>query len=420
MLRRHEPLLIISLHLTTVFLNWHIVVGVLPRYALDFGVTLAAAGLLISAFTAARILLNFPAGVLTDRVGRKPLLLAGGVVCAAASLGSGLVPGFNELVVMRFLCGAGGAIAITAQQTIMADLSTRANRARLMSFSEGLISIGVALGPAVGGLVADAFGLRIPFLVAGMGTFLVTVWALLRLPETRGMNAEGAPARTGETGVIAGLLTILRDRNYVMIALVGFGTFFTRFGTLFLLLPLLAYSEAIGLSLRDFGLLASAVAGVQALLLPVAGILADRVGRKTLIVPSTILTGLALVAYGLAPSKEWFFVAAGFYALASGIQGPAPGAYLADVAPAHLRGISMGTYRTFGDLAGLIAPIALGLVATVAPSPGMAVVGNGILVAGLGLAFAVLATETIHRRTVLTGTAEAAPPTAPERTRARS
>src|SRR5688572_29378923 len=73
--QRYETLLIIALHLTTVFLNWHIVVGVLPRYALEFGVSLAAAGLLISAFTAARILLNFPAGVLTDRIGRRPLLL---------------------------------------------------------------------------------------------------------------------------------------------------------------------------------------------------------------------------------------------------------------------------------------------------------------------------------------------------------
>ena len=396
--RRYETLLIIALHLTTVFLNWHIVVGVLPRYALEFGVSLAAAGLLISAFTAARILLNFPAGVLTDRIGRRPLLLGGGVLCALGSLGSGLVPGFNELIVMRFLCGAGGAIAITAQQTIMADLSTRQNRARLMSFNEGIIGIGVALGPAVGGLVAAAYGLRVPFLVAGLGTLLVTIWALLRLPETRGMNAEGAPAKSGEVGVWAGLGTILRDRNYVMIALVGFGTFFTRFGTLFLLLPLLAYSDKIGLSLSEFGLMASAVAGAQALLLPAAGFIADRFGRKALIVPSTVLTGLALVAYGLAPSREWFLVAAGFYAISSGINGPAPGAYLADVAPAHLRGISMGTYRTFGDLAGLIAPIILGIVASTTPNPGLAVAGNGVLVVAMGLAFAALAAETHHRQ----------------------
>ena len=60
-----------------------------------------------------------------------------------------------------------------------------------------------------------------------------------------------------------GVTTSLKKGSKV--TLVGFGTFFTRFGTLFLLLPLLAYSDKIGLSLSEFGLMASAVAGAQAL-----------------------------------------------------------------------------------------------------------------------------------------------------------
>lgn len=398
--RQYEPLVITALHLTSVFLNWHIVMGVLPRYALEFGVTLAAAGLLISAFTAARICLNFPAGALIDRVGRRPMLLAGGLVTGLGSIGSGLVPGFGELVMMRFLCGAGGAVAITAQMTIMADLSTKQNRARLMSLNEGIISAGVAAGPAVGGIVADLAGLRIPFHVAGGLTLVLTLWAALRLPETRGWNAEhpgGARVAHQKVSILEGLRTIGADRNYVMITLVAFASFFTRFGTLFLLLPLLAYSDQIGLTLGEFGLMASAVAAAHALLLPVAGVLADRLGRKALIVPSTVLTGLALAAYGLAPSREWFFGAAAFYSFAAGIQGPAPGAYLADVAPEHLRGLSMGTYRTVGDIAGLIAPIVLGAIASTVPNPGVAVVGNGMLVIVAGVAFALLARETVER-----------------------
>lgn len=398
LLRRHEPLLIIALHLTAIFLNWHIVLGVLPQYALEFGVPLAAAGLLISAFTAARICLNFPAGALIDRIGRRPMLLAGGVLTGLASIGSGLVPGFAELVAMRFLCGAGGAVAITAEITIMADLSTRENRARLMSVNEGIIATGVALGPAIGGIVADLAGLRVPFHVAGALTLALTGWAALRLPETRGWNTDTPVGPTQQVPILQGLKTIFGDRNYVMIAAVAFATFFTRFGTLFLLLPLLAYSDRIGLTLGEFGLMASAVAGTHALLLPVAGVLADRLGRKALIVPSMVLTGLALVAYGVAPSREWFLLAAGFYALAAGISGPAPGAYLADVAPSHLRGISIGAYRTVGDIAGLIAPIVLGAIASGATDPGLPVILSGLLMAGMGMAFGLLAQETVQRR----------------------
>ncbi|MBI4213206.1 MAG: MFS transporter [Chloroflexi bacterium] len=401
--RRYEPLLICAFFQMCIFLNWHLVLGVLPLYAMEFGVTLAAAGLLISAFTAARICLNFPAGVLIDRIGRKSLLLAGGMLTASGSLGSGLVVDFPALVVMRFITGAGGAIAIVAQMTIIADLSTAQNRGRLMSFNEGVIQTGTALGPGVGGIIAEAAGLRMPFYVVASLTLGLVVWALVRLPETggRGVSLPCAPGGRSEgvrVGFQSGVNTLLRNRNYVMITLLAFGTFFTRFGTLFLLLPLVAYSDRIGLTLGQFGLMATAVAGVSALLLPVAGVLADRFGRKVLIVPSTILTGLALVFYGMAPTREWFFVAAGFYALAAGIQGPSPGAYLADVAPTHLRGLAMGGYRTFGDLAGVLAPLILGAVASSSSSLGVAVVGNGLLVILMGVCFAVFAEETLVQK----------------------
>ena len=63
--KTHEPLIIVSSCVTMVFLNWHMVGPVLPQFALDFGVSIAEVSLLISAFTLARILLNFPAGALS-------------------------------------------------------------------------------------------------------------------------------------------------------------------------------------------------------------------------------------------------------------------------------------------------------------------------------------------------------------------
>src|SRR5437867_11996486 len=119
--RRNEYLLVVSCLITTVFLNWHMVGPVLPRFALNFGVSVAEVSLLISAFTLARILLNFPSGALSERIGRRPVLIAGGAIAAAASIGSGLVSDFPQLVMLRFVTGAGGALAITTQVTIMAD-----------------------------------------------------------------------------------------------------------------------------------------------------------------------------------------------------------------------------------------------------------------------------------------------------------
>lgn len=398
--RQYEYLFITSLAVTSVFLNWHLVLAVLPRYALEFGVPYAAAGLLISVFTLARIFLNFPAGAVVDRIGRRRVLIAGCAITALASVGSGIAPDFSDLVVMRFLTGVGGAIAITAQMTIMADISTPQNRGRMMSVNAGVVQVGTSLGPAVGGIIASSAGLRVPFFVAAGLTFFVTLWALLRLPETQGWSGERAKDQATGPGFVSGLITIFSIPNYRMITLVAFASFFTRFGTLFLLLPLVAYSDHIGMSVGEYGLLASAVAGSQALLLPLSGTLADRWGRKAMIVPSVVLTGLALIAYGLAPSRPWFLLAAAFYAIAAGLNGPAPDAYLADVAPSNLRGISMGAYRTVGDVAGLIAPVALGFVAESSFGQGAALIGNGILVALVGLAFAFFAGETVVRTRV--------------------
>lgn len=391
-LQRYETLVITSLHITTVFLTWHMVGPVLPRFALEFGVSVAEVGMLISAFTLARVFLNFPAGTISERIGRRRVLLVGGALVGVASIGSGLVQGFPELVALRFLTGAGGALAVTTSSTIMADISTRANRARLMSFNEGVVSVGLFLGPGAGGLIADLIGIRVPFYVAGALALAATVWAAVRLPETRGWNEETRRSEhPPRRGLIAEVRQVVANRNYALITMLGFATFFTRFATLFLLLPVLAY--ALGMTPGQYGVMASFVALAQVPLLALAGVLADRFGRKVVIVPSSILTGAAIVGYGLAPSVPWFLAAAALFALGMGIGGTAPAAFLADISPSHLRGMSIGLYRTVGDVAGFIGPLALGLVADAA-TPGIAVVVNGALVCLVALIFAAFAQET--------------------------
>jgi MFS family permease len=400
--KTHEPLIIVSSCVTMVFMNWHMVGPVLPRFALNFGVTVAEVSLLISAFTLARVFLNFPAGALTERIGRRSVFITGGLIAGLASIGSGLVNDFSHLVALRFLTGAGGALAITVQSTIMVDISTRANRGRMMSFSEGIVTVGLFLGPAAGGLLGDALGLRVPFFLSGALTLLFTAWAVARLPETRGWNAE-MEAHLSErvatrAPLLEGLKFMLTDRSYVMIGLVAFANFFTRFGTLFFMLPILAYS--LGMSPGEYGLVASGIALIHIPLLPLAGSLADRYGRKAVIVPGTILTGITVAAFGLAPNRELFLAAVALYAVMGGIAGLAPSAYLADISPAHLRGMSIGLYRTVGDIAGFIGPIVVGYLAVIW-TQGDSVVANGVLVSLVGCIFGVFARESYSSRGVV-------------------
>jgi DHA1 family multidrug resistance protein-like MFS transporter len=268
-----------------------------------------------------------------------------------------------------------------------------------MAYSEGIVSFGLFLGPGIGGFLGDAVGLRVPFFVAAALTLLATAWALVRLPETRGWNTGASPsiapaAAARAPSMVEGVKTVISDRNYVMICIVGVFVFFTRFASFFFMLPILAYG--LGMTPGEYGLVASGIALLQLPMLPLIGPLADRYGRKALIVPTTVLTGLAVAGFGLAPDKVVFILVAACYALASGLSGPAGSTYLGDVAPPDFRGIAVGLYRTAGDFAGFIGPPVLGAVA-VGWSQGTAVVANGIGLCLVGLVFGVFARETMVR-----------------------
>ena len=86
----------------------------------------------------------------------------------------------------------------------------------------------------------------------------------------------------------------------------------------------------------------------------------------------------------------------------AGVSGLAPAAYLADISPPQVRGMSIGAYRTVGDIAGFIGPMALGALA-VAWTQGVSVVVNGILVGLVGCIFALFARETLGERPLLYG-----------------
>ena len=90
LMQEHERLFMISVSTVLVMAGQGVVSPVLPLFAKEFGVSTATIGLTLSAFALARLILNVPLGVLSDRVGRKPLLIAGPLVTAVGMVGSGL------------------------------------------------------------------------------------------------------------------------------------------------------------------------------------------------------------------------------------------------------------------------------------------------------------------------------------------
>ena len=298
----------------------------------------------------------------------------------------------------------GSAAFITGAVIFIGDISTPANRGRLMSLYQGSFALGITMGPAAGGIVAEVFGLRAPFFAVGIVSLLSGIWAFFRVPETR-PSPEDAGDGSRRGGQQAGALaqegrwskySFLKSRDFILIGLVFLATFFTRGGAQFTLLPLKAAGD-LGLSPGQIGAIFTIPPVLGFLLLPFVGSVSDRFGRKTTIVPGLLIVSAAMVVLGISPVLAMYVAGMALYGLGNGIEGPTPVAYVGDISPRARQSIAQGVSRSFGDLALLSAPPLMGLAADTYGAT-TALVANGAAVGVLGIVFLLFAKESVTRQ----------------------
>ena len=403
----HEQLLMISISTVLVTAGQGVIAPVLPLFQREFDVSTGVVGLTLSLFALSRLVLNVPLGVLSDRHGRRALLVWGPLVTAAGMVGTGLAQDIEQLLAARAVAGAGSAMYMVASLTYLADISTDQNRARFIATNQGALLLGVSIGPAVGGLLAELYGFRLPFFVVGLSAIVAAVYAYWRLPETGGSRSQApappapdpgppAPATAGAAGGRRPWLAMLVSGNFLTVAFVTTMIFFTRAGGRQTIVPLLGDSR-LGLSPGFLGLAFTGMSLVNLVLIAPAAIAADRFGRRAVIVPSGIATVAGLLVFAGATNITLFLIGALVLSVASAVAGPAPAAYVADIAPPGARGLSMSLYRSAGDVGFVVGPPLLGVIAD-ASSFGWALGANAALVALATVLFLLFARETMHPR----------------------
>ncbi len=372
----------------------------LALYARSFGVSASAIGMAIAAYGFARFATAVPAGQLSDWLGRRPSLAIGGVVSALGNLWCGLATGYPEFIVARFVAGAGAGILLTTGQVVLADITTPARRGRVISIYQGTFLFAVGVGPYPGGLLAERLGLAAPFIAYGIASLLATAVAWFAVEETRDLSGASRGAQsvgaTPRPAFTAQLRLFATNAGFLLVSLISLMNAVVRTGGLFVIIPLLITAR-LGISVEaiGFALMLGAVSGLAAMY--PAGWLSDTFGRKTVIVPATLITGLSTMIFCLAPSYAWFVAACIAWGVASSVGGAAPAAYAADTAPPGMNAAAMGVFRMTGDAGYVIGPLALGLVADLY-GPVTALVVSAVLIVLVGMAFAVFARETYRGR----------------------
>ncbi len=377
-------------------LGFGIIVPVVPLYASTFGVTQAAIGLAISIYGLGRLLFDLPMGQLAESFGRRTVLLAGTLITAVGSLLCGVAGDFGQLIAFRFVAGVGAATVLTGAQVMLADISTRENRGKVMSIYQGCFLFALGFGPTPGGFIAEALGFRAPFFAFAVLGLAAGLIALTRLPETRKLGGRLGGRASDAPAASATLRRLFAGSGFPLICVVSFVQFFARTGAIFSVVPIAGH-DRLGLTPSQIGLAITIANMLNFLVIWISGYLVDRYGRKAVIVPSTIVSGSAFVAFALADSYSLFILGAVLWGIGGGIGGAAPAAYAADLAPPGANGITMGVYRTVADAGYVVGPALLGVIADQAGAPQALMVTSGLF-AVAAILFGAFAPETLVRR----------------------
>jgi multidrug resistance protein len=334
---------------TTVALDlvgFGIVLPILPLYAERFGAGPATVGLLVATFSVAQLVFAPLWGRLSDRVGRRPVLLVSLVGTAVGSLLTGLAGSLWVLFAGRVVDGVSGASVSVAQASVV-DLAPPEERARLLGLLGAAFGLGFVAGPALGALAALG-GPEVPFLLAAGIAAVNALVAARRLPETRPVapaaDAVAAPPVRGDLARLAAV---------AFVSLVAFSGFEATFALL---------GEArLDLTISSTGAVFAAI-GVVLVAVQVALVhpVNRRLGEAT-----TLRAGLALDAVGLcllAAADGWPLLVPALLALVvgQGLVTPTLSAAVGRRAGAERRGAALGVQQSAGGLARVAGPAAAG------------------------------------------------------------
>ncbi|HZS33986.1 MAG TPA: MFS transporter [Methylomirabilota bacterium] len=340
------------------YFGFQLLLPVVPLYAASLGGREGDVGFIIGVFALAAMLLRPIAGELADRVGRRPLVLVGTVIFALAPLGYAAARSIPVLLLARLFHGVGMGLGPTAATAVVTDLTPPERRGAAMGLFGLASALGLALGPYLGIELAHRAGFAASFATAAAveAVALALAW---RLPETR----PAPPAGSADGGVPgAGRLGQWARRWFSAGAVFPAGlilALYVSYGGLASFLPLFAARRQLGNPGLFFTVFAVASVAVR----PVAGHVADRVGRRAVVAPALAVAAASLVLLAFAASPAGLLAAAAVYGVGFGAGQPALLAMATDRVPAQQRGRAMGTVYTAWELGISGGSVVLGLCA---------------------------------------------------------
>ncbi|MGW2297652.1 MDR family MFS transporter [Streptomyces violaceorubidus] len=323
---------------------------------IDRGYSASYAGLVAALHGLGGVVSSLGAGVMTDRLGRRPTLLVAQASTAVSVALLGFMRDPVAIAAVAFLVGMASNASRPAVQAMMADIVRPEDRIRAFSLNYWAINLGFAVSSMAAGFIAEVSYLAGFLIEAGM-TLVCAVLVFVKLPESRPPQEKAADAPGEEPAV--SLWTVLRDGRYMSVVGLSF-LVAVIFQQGYLGLPV-AMGEA-GFTPADYGL-AIAVNGVLIVVLqiPVTRFIEHR-DPRLLLVASSLLAGYGFGLTAFAGSVGVFALTVCVWTLAEIVNAPTQTGLVVRLSPLHGRGRYQGMYSVSWAVAALVAPLMSGFV----------------------------------------------------------
>ncbi|MET9553489.1 MFS transporter [Streptomyces sp. NPDC006645] len=326
---------------------------------IERGYSASYAGLVASLHGLGGVISAVGAGVMTDRLGRRPTLLIAQLSTAASVALLGFMQHPAAIAAVAFLVGMTSNASRPAVQAMMADIVRPEDRVRAFSLNYWAINLGFAISSVAAGFIAE-FSYLAGFLGEAAMTLACAVVIFLKVPESRPERApvDGVDGRS-EPAAAVGMRTVLRDGRFMSVVGLSFLVALI-FQQGFVGLPVAMGTD--GFSSSDFGMII-AFNGVLivALQIPVTRFIEHRDTRRLLIL-SSALAGYGFGLTAFAGSLAVYALAVCVWTIAEIINAPTQTSLVVRLSPVHGRGRYQGMYTMSWAVAGLVAPLMSGFL----------------------------------------------------------
>ena len=387
--RKNVIFLLVAVAMLIDMMMYTLVIPILPAYSSTLGADELMIGVIFGAFSVALLLFSIPFGMLSDHVGRRPLMIAGMFLLALTNLVFIISDNLYLLILARIIQGISGAATWSAGLALIADTFDVSERGSRLGMAMAMMSAGTLTGPVVGGVLYDLLGYQMTFIIPSILTlFLGSMFFLTPVPQRS----------PGEKGSYAKLL----KRAPVALAVCSIATVVgaLTFGILEPFMPLYLFQK-FAATPTLIGLTFGAMSLLNMVAAPVVGNLYDRFGGRGLITSGMILSGLLIAVTMLMPSMLLTILAFAAVGITINMALTPMLPLLTDLFggdEGSSQGFLYGIYNTLFSLGLTIGPF-LGGALIVKYSMPLTVFGQSILLALTGLlVFAVIRDRKATRK----------------------